>query len=170
METIALDEVSTRFQSHLDIEDNYRIFFSGKYGIGKSYFLNEFFDSRKDRYNKIVISPVNYAVSSNEDIFELIKVDITLQMLLKGMIVSEEEIIPSTASTLSDMALKKPLHFLEFISSAIKKVNIGPLTIETDIVKGLIRLMKKYEVHKNELTESFKGDDRKLIDFIDAFF
>ena len=45
---IALDDVMWRFEAHLESDRNYRILFSGRYGIGKAYFLREYFEHRGD--------------------------------------------------------------------------------------------------------------------------
>lgn len=66
---------------------NAKILFSGIFGSGKTTFLNDFFEDNKE-YESIYIYPVNYAVVSNKDIFELIKHDVLLQLLGK---VSKED-------------------------------------------------------------------------------
>lgn len=78
-----IEKVFEKFNEHLNIENNDRIIFSGKFGIGKSFFLDEFFKEEKyvKQYLPIFLNPVNYSVSSNEDIFELIKFDILYQIL-----------------------------------------------------------------------------------------
>lgn len=78
-----IEKVFQKFDEHLHIENNNRIIFSGKFGIGKSFFLNEFFKEEKyiKQYFPIFLNPVNYSVAGNEDIFELIKFDILYQIL-----------------------------------------------------------------------------------------
>ncbi|MGX7835563.1 hypothetical protein ACWKSR_10475, partial [Campylobacter fetus subsp. venerealis] len=73
-----------QFLAHLDLKNNYRIIFSGGFGTGKTYFLDDFFKEHV-KYEAIHIYPVNYSVSSNEDIFELIKYDILFKLLEKGL-------------------------------------------------------------------------------------
>lgn len=81
---ISIDREKERFLQFINEEGNNNIVFSGVFGIGKSYFLNKFFnESYEDQYIGIFLSPVNYSVASNEDIFEYIKVDILLQLLSK---------------------------------------------------------------------------------------
>lgn len=77
------------FAKHLDLPDNSRIIFSGMYGAGKSTFINHFFSDEVQlqyfnikRYNVIHLYPVNYTISTNEDIFKYIKIDI-LNYILK---------------------------------------------------------------------------------------
>ena len=43
---ISVDEVKEDFQSFLDIAGNTRIFLSGRFGVGKTYFLSSFFENR----------------------------------------------------------------------------------------------------------------------------
>lgn len=80
---IPIDAPAADFKNHLEIEGNKRILFSGPFGSGKTWFLKEFFEQRDEgkKYEAIHISPVNYSVASNEDIFELIKVDVLIHLL-----------------------------------------------------------------------------------------
>lgn len=81
---ISIKKESQRFLQFLQEENNSNIIFSGIYGIGKSYFINDFFNNRHSKeYIPIILTPVNYSVANNEDIFEYIKVDILLQLLEK---------------------------------------------------------------------------------------
>ena len=81
---ISIDKEKKRFYQFIGEEGNNNIIFSGVFGIGKSYFLNKFFNEfHKDEYIGIFLSPVSYSVASNEDIFEYIKVDVLLQILSK---------------------------------------------------------------------------------------
>jgi hypothetical protein len=76
---------STRFKKHLDLEENSRMIFSGIFGIGKSYFTERFFKENHDDFISIKLNPVNYSVSSNQDIFELIKYDIGFQLFSQNV-------------------------------------------------------------------------------------
>lgn len=71
------------FKKHIDLEGNERILFSGSFGSGKSTFLNEFEKTYNNNYKFIKLYPVNYSVSNNEDIFELIKFDILFELISK---------------------------------------------------------------------------------------
>ncbi len=71
------------FKSFLEIPNNSRIFFSGKFGIGKTYFLNEFFKTYLEDYEAYHLYPVNYQINKNDDIIDLIKYDILVEMLNK---------------------------------------------------------------------------------------
>lgn len=81
LEPISIDEELKKFQLHLQPEKNAHILFSGIFGIGKSYFIKEFFGNHEDDYLAIKLNPVNYSVASNEDIFEYIKYDVAFELL-----------------------------------------------------------------------------------------
>ncbi|MGV3596228.1 MAG: P-loop NTPase fold protein [Bacteroidota bacterium] len=78
---IPIDEPKKEFEKHLAPDYNKRIIFSAPFGTGKTYFLKKFFDERETEWKVIRLFPVNYSVSSNEDVFELIKFDILLQLI-----------------------------------------------------------------------------------------
>ena len=78
---ISIQEEKNRFNNFISVEGNTNIVFSGKFGIGKTYFINEFFNDNERDFQKLYISPVNYSIANNEDIFEYIKVNILFQLL-----------------------------------------------------------------------------------------
>lgn len=81
---IKIDELFPKFKEHLDIKNNNRILFSGKFGIGKTYFLNEFFKNKKEEYETFHLFPVNYQITSNENIIEFLKYDILIELIKKN--------------------------------------------------------------------------------------
>lgn len=80
---IPMEAPQSKFEEFLQQEGNKRIFFSGKYGVGKTYFLQWFFGQRKKDYDIYHLFPVRYQISSNENIVELFKYDIFAQLLEK---------------------------------------------------------------------------------------
>ena len=81
------------FAKHIELPHNIRTLFSGRFGSGKSTFLNEFFE-KKTEYLPVLIYPTNYSVSNNEDVFELIKYDILSHLInnYKDYIALDEEV------------------------------------------------------------------------------
>ena len=79
MKTIDISHELTRFHQHL--ENNRQTILSAKFGDGKSYFLNEYMNQHSDDTFFVVLRPVNYIVSQNEDIFEYIKRDILCSLV-----------------------------------------------------------------------------------------
>ena len=165
----SIEEAADRFQNHLDEKNNFRIIFSGKYGIGKSYFLNNFFDTRQEQYNKFLISPVNYAVSSNEDIFELIKVDLIMQLFERGMIKKESKVKISKSDKIQWFASNQPLHFFKFFSTAIKKISYSGIEIETDFLKAFIELKESYDKYTKKLEKEMNTDQENFESFLNSF-
>ncbi len=72
--------VVEEFKKHLNDEHNKRILFSAPFGTGKSTFLNEYFTNNDQNHIVFKLYPVNYAVASSEDIFELIKYELLAQL------------------------------------------------------------------------------------------
>jgi hypothetical protein len=79
MEIINISNKLRDFEEHLNL--NRQTIVSAKFGDGKTYFLNQYIESHKDDTFFIVLHPVNYIVSSNEDIFEYIKRDILCSLV-----------------------------------------------------------------------------------------
>lgn len=77
---LSIESVKQDFDNYLSGKSAERVIFSAPFGSGKTYFLNRFFDSN-EKYEAIILRPVNYAVASNEDIFELLKHDILFELL-----------------------------------------------------------------------------------------
>lgn len=78
---IETTEILNDFKQHLEFNGNKRILFSGPFGTGKSTFLKEFSENENEDFFYLKIFPVNYSVSANEDVFELIKFDLLLQLM-----------------------------------------------------------------------------------------
>jgi Cdc6-like AAA superfamily ATPase len=166
MTEIEIDSVSKRFAEHLKVEQNYRIILSGKFGIGKTFFLKKFFEARENEYNTVFIYPVNYVVSSNEDIFELIKVDIVKQLFAAKKPRAKKTV--SAPERIALFASEKPHHFLKFITSSFKKINpfIG---IADDVYDGINTLYSKYKEYEKGLESRFKIPEERLEEFADSF-
>lgn len=82
---IDITSETERFKNHLDLPDNNQMIFSGIFGIGKTYFLKEFFKSNSDKFEMFLLSPVNYSISNNDDIIDYIKYDIAFELLSKNI-------------------------------------------------------------------------------------
>ncbi|MFN8333690.1 MAG: P-loop NTPase fold protein [Cyclobacteriaceae bacterium] len=79
---ISIDSQKSLFYKEITKVGNRRIIFSGAFGTGKTTFLKKFFFN-SDQYISIHLYPINYSVSKNEDIFELVKFDILYELLDK---------------------------------------------------------------------------------------
>ena len=86
------------FFHHLDTHP--RTILSARFGDGKSYFLKHVNEEPCDEagtYEFLTIYPVNYQLADNCDIFDLIKRDILVQMMMHGMIDPEYEVSDDVA-------------------------------------------------------------------------
>lgn len=157
---LSIDKESTNFEEHLRVRDNNKIILSGIFGIGKTYFIDNFFRSKTDDYLTIKINPVNYSVSPNEDIFELIKFDIAFQLLGLGIDFDSVQIDTKIAAQ----------YYL---------VNNFPSTVEI-LVKNLIKLNRQVDsivspaLLLKDKIEKFKNDsetdeEKELETFLQSF-
>lgn len=80
---ISIDEPKGDFERFLDYEDNRRVFFSGQFGIGKTFFLQKFFEEHADHYDVYHLFPVRYQITSTENIIDLVKYDILVELLTR---------------------------------------------------------------------------------------
>ena len=81
---ISTSRENIRFKNHLELNNNDRIIFSGIFGIGKTTFLNNFFQDNSS-YECFKINPINYSISNSEDIIEYIKYDLIFELLSKNV-------------------------------------------------------------------------------------
>lgn len=72
-----------KFKNHLDLERNDKVFFSGKFGTGKTTFLGDFFQTYQDEYDVYHLFPINYQIKANEDIVDLLRYDLLIALLQK---------------------------------------------------------------------------------------
>lgn len=159
---ISIDNESKRFFRFLQEENNDNIIFSGIYGIGKSFFINEFFNKKHtDKYITLFLTPVNYSVASNEDIFEYIKIDVLFQLLDKVSCDLKNVQISNSVATY--YYIKNNLNTLiGNILSSIEKV-----CLKTDIIPQLIKLKKSIqEFQKKESTQEDKDVESFIQDII----
>lgn len=154
---ISIANESQRFLDFMNEENNNNIIFSGVYGIGKSYFINEFFNvSHKNKYFTLFITPVNYSVASNEDIFEYIKANILLQLLEK------------TDCNLVDVNISDSVAAFYYIKNNLNEIFASILSLvektalKTDVLSLLLKLKKNIQqyqknesISENEEIESF---------------
>lgn len=152
---IPINSLFDDFKKHLDIKNNNRVVLSGKFGIGKTYFIKEFFKKFKDQYEVFHLFPINYQINTNEDIINFLKYDILLELINK-----QEEIFQENEIT----------DFLDFSNLLFMwgKDNIG------NIVKSSISMIPKLGKplkegialieNFNEYKKNYKCGERGVID------
>ena len=91
------------FKLHIDDSENHRTIFNGRFGAGKTMFLKYFFNNQIDtlgskKYYHIHLFPVNYSISSNDDVIKFIKYDIITHLLMHQSVSIRESIDLKTVS------------------------------------------------------------------------
>lgn len=158
-EKLSIKEESKRFKDHLFIEGNERIIFSGIFGIGKTYFIDNFFEQEDENFISIKLNPVNYSVSPNQDIFELIKFDIGYQLFSKN---PEFEKIKFEKVFSSSYYLVE--NYKKVISLLIK--NLSKLDHRIDaIAKSTVELGEKIKKFKEEIEKDEEIDLKNFLDY-----
>ena len=156
----ALKQSLKDFKFHFDNSENARIIFSAPFGTGKTTFLKEFLDE-KTEYVPIKLFPVNYSVASNEDIFQLIKHDILLQIL--GSSIDLDKIEFTQLETLSSYLPEKTNEIFENLISFIPKT--GNYLI--DKIKPIYKLYKDYSEYRKTIKE--KNEEKEIKAFLSTF-
>ncbi|KAA9340734.1 hypothetical protein F0P94_04720 [Adhaeribacter soli] len=172
-----IDGPAKDFATHLVQEGNDRIIFSARYGTGKTTFLNSFFKDQDrhcstfKRYNVIHLSPVNYSVATNEDIFKYIKFDILCKLVLnyKEIIIDNEKVVGSIIPLLKGFSVENLTQLLSplfILASKVSKFEAeGPgakLTI------GLMELAKKLYEHVKAERKGKKTNQTQIQTFINT--
>lgn len=153
-----------RFSTHLRQEGNWRTIFSGKFGSGKTTFLDLFFEEEKEAFIPITLHPVNYSIATNEDIFEYIKYDLLLELLPKINLSRLDSIdfeLPEKAYLYWH---DHPLDLVEKTASLLG--SLGKLlhpSIEAleKIAAIVVELQKKMEAHYQERQKT--GDEHRIL-------
>lgn len=153
------------FRTHLEQPSNERIIFSGKYGIGKTKFLQDFFSDENQmslfgskKYDFYRLSPTNYSIASNEDILRYIKYDIIIEMLKNSITI--EDIKTSFLKTLPDYVLKNLHKVTAALIYMIPKVG-------KEIVDCFEKIDKLKEDYLKEHDEINNTSGDKLIEYVE---
>ena len=155
---IPIDVAINDFKNHL--LSHSRTILSAKYGDGKTYFLSQFVNDAtvKEHFDFLTIYPVNYQVLENKDIFDLIKRDLLLQMISKGMMETYE--IPDNVALafyLQNKCGTVAEAFLPFLQALDSTQPVAKALI-TGLagLKMFRKLRENYKKWKNQ----FKTDDQ----------
>lgn len=165
MQEIPIDKAIDRFDDYLSY--NSRGIFSAAFGDGKTYFLNKFKKAKADKYVFITLYPVNYQVADNYDIFDLMKRDILLQMVMNGMISEQFEM--SEANYLYLYLLNENRNVLSDIFGALPYLNIIPeqAMALAPLVKLFSSWKTKYDEYKQKLKDS--SAEGMIMQFLQTF-
>lgn len=159
--------IVSRFDKHISNPQNERIIVSGAFGIGKTTFVRSYFEERQGEYVTIRVSPINYSVSSNDNIFELIKADIIKQLYVQGEIKPKHFTKISSGKAWLKYAKEQPLELGKQLSEAFSKLH--PLMeIASAGFAGVAPLISAVNAIDKKLKADGKGRDEKLLEHLEA--
>ena len=152
MERLILDHttIKNEFLEHLTLSGNDRVLFTAPFGAGKSTFLNEFFQEDQSRFFTLKLFPVNYSVSLNEDVFELIKFDLLLQLM--GTYQEEVNLQKEDFSTLllSQVYISERLKVMPIVNALVSlSGKVGKSAIE--LIKALSATIDDFKGFQDEM-------------------
>lgn len=175
---IPIQQIEGDFNHFLQIVNNKRIFFSGRFGIGKTFFLKEFFALKKDTYEVFHLFPTNYQISNNEDIVELLKYDLLVELLKKNPDVFNENQVKGVkdSALLFFTWFKNKYSVNDVIRSTIQvgedASGMFPIT-SLDLfgklgrpLKDLLKLDKEFQDFKKEYIAGEKGLVDKYLEIL----
>lgn len=156
------------FQEHIEPKNNNRIIFSGKFGIGKTTFLIDFFKANKDKYEVFHLFPVNYQITSNENVIDFLKYDILLELLKKNREIFKnnktkgiKKNISLVANFLKQRGLKKNLKSIIASGENILDIVGAPFGISLGklgkSLKDILDFDEELQAFKKEIEKGDKG-------------
>lgn len=152
---ISIEKLFPKFKEHLEIKNNNRILFSGKFGIGKTYFLKEFFKNSHD-YEVFHFFPVDYQISSNEDIVEFLKYDILVE-LNKNKGIFQKKDYNNLVDLQRLFFIWGKNNFTEIFKKGLSYIpRLGrPLKEITELVENFWTFKQKIEAGEKDFVENF---------------
>ncbi len=160
---IKIEGLFPKFESHLKIENNTRILFSGKFGIGKTYFLNDFFKNKKEDYEAFHLFPVNYQISSNENIIEFLKYDILAELLKKNKNIIQKNDYGNLIDFQRLFHLWGRDNFVETFKTGVSLIpKLGrPLKDVIELTENFWNFKKEMEAGEQGLVDNFLKEIKK---------
>lgn len=145
------DFMNGDFWIHFNNSNNNRILFSGKYGIGKTYFLRKFFKHFESTVFPVVLSPVHYSISNNEDIVRFIKYDILFSLLESGAKLGKIEL--TKVQYLSYFFKDNPKYIASLASPVVEMIPLVGKTLSGLVEKAVDMVDDFKEKYSNALNE-----------------
>ena len=153
---IPIEELFPKFKEHLEIKNNSRVLFSGKFGIGKTYFLKDFFKDNQ-KYEVFHFSPVNYQINSNEDISEFLKYDILVELNKKNKDIFQKNDYNNLVDLQRLFFIWGKNNFTEIFKTGLSYIpKLGrPLKETTELVENFWTFKQKIEAGEKGFAEDF---------------
>ena len=157
---ISMDKPLGDFKSFIDRNNNKRIFFSGKFGSGKTFFLKIFFEKYAKDYDVYYLSPIRYQIRENRDIIQLIKYDIVVRIFEK-----DPELKSKRANGVGEIIRKFGKHLdLHNLMQNIPRLG-RPLTLGKNVYDALAKAAKNGD--SQQLSEFKDNMEKQLVNSLD---
>lgn len=164
---VPVDDAINKFNRHLKAYP--RTILSAKFGDGKSFFIQKIKNNSKllKEYKFLTIYPVNYQVTENKDIFEILKRDILFQLIIENMI--SDEITLSEQDSLSWFLHQKGGNLIIDLISSLTEIGLENEYIPQILAAfRSIKLFKEIkEKFKNFKKEKLQSDEDRILDFLE---
>lgn len=131
------------------LETEPRVVLSAGFGDGKTYFLKRFEEEYNDEYHFITIYPTQYVISSNESILEYIKRDILFQLIDKGLVTEELDLVGILRDAMESVDITEVLTF--FVSKPVARM-LGKAIEE---MKALQKGLDRHTLSASKYLDSF---------------
>lgn len=135
------------FKHKLEMEP--RVILSAGFGDGKTYFLKKFEEVYSGEYHCLTIYPAQYVIGTNEAIFEYIKRDLLYQIVDRGVIAEDFDLVGMLREMMEYVDITEVLSFFMSrpIASALGNTIKG--------IKGLMRKAERQTVSASKYLDSF---------------
>jgi hypothetical protein len=161
------DYPSAEFTRHLLREGNSHIVFSGKFGIGKTFFLDHYFKDETQHsvlkgthhFTSFTLRPVHYSIATNEDIYRYIKYDIVYQFLDKRLPLHENDF--HISDTMSDFFNNHMEDVFRTVITMVPKIGESFVRVH-DSLKMFFEKMRE---HHNTLRAS---EGQTFVEFLET--
>lgn len=147
-----------RFDDFISLDGNNSIVLSAPFGQGKTYFLTKFVDAHSSKYHFIKLFPLSYSVSSNQDIFELIKYDILIQILSDKDLsekIKKEKFAWSLTAQMFILDLLSPENWVDKFASFLEAKSSAELKVFGTTIKELKKYHKSFQIDSKLSIEQF---------------
>lgn len=158
---IPVDNAIHNFRLHL--QSHPRTILSAKFGDGKTFFLNEF--AKEKDFEVIRISPVNYQVADNNDIFELVKWDLLMQLQAKGIL--QDTVTKASAfDAFRYSIVNNGWALLENGAEAVSKIPTVTTKIWGEFAKSIFKFAHSLQKIASEYKDFKEKDDNEIDELV----
>lgn len=146
--------INQSFKAHL--EKNKRVLFSGPFGVGKSYFLNDYFNTKENKeiFEVFNIYPVNFHISNNEDVVKLIKYQIIRLLIEKEYVDFKNIESQNWFKATKSLAKKELIGISKIVFGTIASAGLSKIGLDKKVLDTATEKFEKLLKEKQEADSS----------------